>query len=300
MSDNEASVTSVEPSAETSQAAAVPSSLPEYSFEQLRVKFEAIPKQIYLLTCQADNLGNSPADRKRRKEISDELAHLNERSKTLESIINRHGQQHAGVHASAAPPAVSAGAVEKKQRSRVPANLPKFRDGKDSIYLPEEFLRRFQHVLRGHELDLEENGRRVLLVCLTDEYAEWIDENTALTDSWDTIKKAFVRQYDKPDRVGDARDVFQQMRMSPNESITQYVERFEKQMRMADIDKSNDWAKHVFQRSLIPEVRSTLDAALNRDMQPMVSVKDMMRIVSTFMWRPSAAKHTHKSGGSVS
>src|SRR5579871_4751690 len=62
----------------------------------------------------------------------------------------------------------------------IPQSLPVFCEGnegnKNVIRDIEEFADRFERVLRAHNLDLDNNWRRLLPLCLGKSEANWVDQ----------------------------------------------------------------------------------------------------------------------------
>src|SRR5690348_7915815 len=99
-----------------------------------------------------------------------------------------------------------------------------------------------------------------------------------------------MRQYDDPARKRDALNLLFQLKMKQNESVSAYILRFEKQMISAGVEGSNPFTIHLFQDSLVPELRHLVAITIGQREEAITSVKQTMRIASSLDWRPKDAR----------
>src|SRR5271166_2132129 len=70
----------------------------------------------------------------------------------------------------------------------VPRDLPKFRDGPNSIEDTEEFLTAFERVLKIHDMSIDHHWFRLLLACLNRADTAWVETSIPRDAGWKTAR----------------------------------------------------------------------------------------------------------------
>ena len=294
MSDDGARPPTTESNAEVPQqevAVATTSVSPQDVINQLEADKDVALQKVLALNRELNSLDHSTTSRRRHKEIADAIDLQMEQVTRLEGFIalQRKAGATTGRAGATTPPAASPAALSVQQQFHVPKDLPKFRFGTAAIDIPEKFFGQFQRVLSGNGLDLDMHGRRLLLLCLAEDHASWVERNLAPTLSWSDIKAAFTRQFDDPRRVERLRMSFARLRMSPSETLEEFALRFENHMVMANVSDTNELAVSAFCNALPRELFHLVALALRQSDDTATSVKEIIRIAASFAWEPAGA-----------
>ncbi|KAJ1642153.1 hypothetical protein IWQ61_010661, partial [Dispira simplex] len=111
--------------------------------------------------------------------------------------------------------------------SKVPTNLPKFKDGPASFDDADDFLTRFQRVLAGHQLDPSEHWARLLPLCLNSTTADWVETFLEVNLPWESVCQQFVHQFGNPQRTRQLATELFNMKYSPHESVADFCTQFQ-------------------------------------------------------------------------
>src|SRR5271167_1405950 len=188
-------------------------------------------QKIRTLVFENSQLGDSPADLERGRVIAEKIATQSRMCRDLKSLM----ETTAGTPQKSrpAPPPERASAPEP--RPVVPHNLPKFRVGTDSLRDPEQFLLQFERVLLTSGLDVGQHWRRLFHLCLDIGDLEGVSQKVAPTADWEEVKNAFLHRFGDPDRIHKTRITFSAIRRAAGESLSEFSQRFQKQMQTAKL-----------------------------------------------------------------
>ncbi|KAG1441389.1 hypothetical protein G6F56_011507 [Rhizopus delemar] len=144
----------------------------------------------------------------------------------------------------------------------VPTDLPLFQWGnqvvdstKPVFNTVEEFITRFEIILRSHGQDLDSNWYRLLPRCLTSGQLDWFTE--ALGDKsdlcWKDAASKLLSNYGPDDALKEynASNNLMNMRMEESESVEAYTERFQR-TRIISNFPDDRFSAHLYANSLIP------------------------------------------------
>jgi hypothetical protein len=267
----------------------------------LNARIAAISQRIQELTLYMTQLEGDPTDDS-WVETQNEIA---KEQKKLEALMSAHTaiQETQRAHLELSKPSsISKPSPETtssaKASEKVPRELPKFRSGAGSVHDPEDLLARFQSVLSAYHLDPEQHWHRLLPLCLTNVDTIWCESNLEPKFTWQKAKEAFIHQFGDPARIKKARQVLFKMRMLPGESVSEYAQRFEGQMRIASIPDSDRSMAAYFRETLPPDLHFHIETIIQMRPGPELTVKELIRIASSFGWEPSRSRPAARSAGS--
>ena len=224
----------------------------------------------------------------------------------LKEVLAANREAHELLQLAEAPPSVAssasplsapvaAPAASTSPKVRFPQGLPTFRSGTGAIHEPREFVNRFQLIMQAHDLDLDRYWARFFPCCLPTDISDWATQRITSTLTWEDAKKAFLRQFDNPSGLQEARRALGKMQMKPGESLSEYTQRFEKQMRLAQESDSNQMIAAHFLETLPSELRHHVEGSTHDLSKPEATVTDLINIALRYSWKP---KDTHPPSGS--
>jgi hypothetical protein len=266
-----------------------PTGLGRDDVARLKAMLATATRKSVALLCEEEQLGNSPEEQERRTHLLAEITMVNKRRQELTSLL-----EHAPTDAPAST-AAPVRAAPSVQRSQVAKFLPRFRCGKEPIHEPERFLTQFKRVLDAQDVDVEKEWYHYLILCMTEDHGSWVEDNLAPSLDWKSATNAFTRQFGDPSRVRQARLAILKLQMRPGETLSDYAQRFESHLRMADVPDTDRLAAAYFLSTLPPELHYHIDSAVSQLEESEPSVKQLIRIALSYMWKPPEAK-THTKG----
>ena len=193
--------------------------------------------------------------------------------------------------ASAAPVAL------KSAKVRYPQGLPAFRNGAGAIQEPREFVKRFQLIMQAHDLDLDQYWARFFLCCLPSDTSDWAAQGIPAMSTWEEAKEAFLHHFDSPANLREARRALVRMQMRPGESLSDYTQRFEKQMRLAQEVDTNLTVAACFLGSLPPEVHLLAENSMFNSGKQEPTISQLITFALSVSWKPKDTRPPPRSGG---
>jgi Aspartyl protease/Retrotransposon gag protein/Zinc knuckle len=267
--------------ASTSNDAASPASSNRDNAAGLDELIAAALQRARTLAVENSQLGDTPADHKRRKVIAEEIASQTRICRDLKLLMET--TTGAPQESTPAPPLERASAPEP--RPAVPHNLPTFRYGKDGFHNPEAFLFEFERALSISSLDVDRHWERLFHLCFDSSKARWVKRNLTPTMTWRAAKREFLLQFGDPARLDKARLALGNTRMRPGESLTEYSRRFEDQVEAADLPDTDSALSAVYYRaSLPPSVRPHVEAELRKMDGANVTLQQLISIALSYVW----------------
>ena len=139
----------------------------------------------------------------------------------------------------------------------VPQNLPVFSEGdgngKDVIQDVEEFVAKFERVLRAHGLELDISWRRLLPLSLGTSEAYWVEQymlDVPEVETWLQARGIMLGHYQSPIHKAMLSRELWTTHPNKNESIRSYCDRFCKLMKDCGIPDDHDGIVSKFITSL--------------------------------------------------
>jgi hypothetical protein len=169
----------------------------------------------------------------------------------------------------------------------VPPNLPVFceRDGngKDVIKNIEEFVDRFERVLRAHGLGLDVNWRRLLPLSLGTSEAHWIEQYVSgvpTVNTWLQARNIMLKHYQSPTCKTTLSTELWTTQPNKNESIRNYCDRFCKLMKDCGIPDDHDGIVSKFISTLPVSFQDKLVIVkASNPLQGLASVTEVVELV---------------------
>ncbi|KAJ1959286.1 hypothetical protein IWQ62_004674, partial [Dispira parvispora] len=165
--------------------------------------------------------------------------------------------------------------------SKVPSNLPKFKDGPASFDDADEFLTRFQRVLAGHQLDPSEHWARLLPLCLNSTTAEWVETFLNVDLSWELVCQQFVHQFGNPQRTRQLATELFNMRYSTHESVADFCTRFQLLAAKAKIADGERGATELLVSQLPEMVQWQVQGAVEYGRIQNFTISEVCRYIHT-------------------
>jgi len=212
----------------------------------------------------------------------------NARTMSIEALSATAGTSSATNSAVAPPSTIPV--ITPSQPTNLPQNLPKFRTGAGSYQDPEDFVHYYEFALSAVNLDLDKNWARGIPGCVTPDTAAWFRQNFAPTLTWEEAKQKFLRLLDDPRRTENACLELHRLQMKSGESLSAYIQRFQRQMRLAKLPDSDFHAFCCLKATIPPDLCLLVHAELKRRGNPVVSISELIDIIHDFPWKPTHAQ----------
>jgi hypothetical protein len=298
-----------EPYDSDTQQEATETTLSHEEAAEIRKQLLVAGRRIVRLTIERGQLEPGLASSKRRQAINKEIEEQRQTSTDMKELLAMHERQQRPRHVpvpvpapapgpapAPAPAPASAPASEQANLRAAIKSLPKFRYGKDAFTDPEAFLFEFEKIVASYDLDTRRHWERLLHLCFDRDSAEWVKQNLPPTMPWTSAKDAFLRQYGDPNRVTEAVLALTKMRMHATETLSEYSQRFLKQMRLADLPETEVMPAVLYRMSLPQEVRMLIDARFNDRDEAKPTVQQLVQLALSLNWRRPEPRSAARNG----
>jgi len=149
-----------------------------------------------------------------------------------------------------------------KEESRVPTDLPMFRDKKHKD--AEEFIEMFERKMQASVISIQRYVT-ILKLCLDSDDNEWFEEidfKVEDENSWKKLKEKFVEKFKNPNASFEAMREIQSLKVTKDLKVQQYTFKFKKLMKKIGWKGDEEVALFQFKQGLPRVIQNQLTMAI--------------------------------------
>ena len=138
----------------------------------------------------------------------------------------------------------------QKHRAVVPSNLPKFRQGMNSVE-PIEFMENLVKIFEAHEIE-EDRYDVLLALCLDPVDQQWLTnwKNDNSRGTWNELKDGFIAHFQHPNAMVLWQDEILSLKMEQMGSVQRYTDQFLRLVKKLGWDLNSEIAIYQYKRGL--------------------------------------------------